>query len=167
MPAYDELAYYLSHMHPPERSFGFLLYDSARLLRRDFDRRARAIGLTRAQWSVISHLNRYAGVNQAALADLMEIQPITLVRLLDRLEEAGWIIRTADPKDRRSRVPQLTDKARPVIDRLQALAAETRELALTGIDGDKREQMLDALQIIRTNLSSREDESDSTGTDGR
>ncbi len=91
-------------MRPPERSFGFLLYDSARLLRRDFDRRARAIGLTRAQWSVLSHLVRYGGVNQAALADLMEIQPITLVRLLDRLEEAGWIVRQADPNDRRSRV---------------------------------------------------------------
>ena len=61
-------------MRPPDRSFGFLLYDSARLLRRDFDRRARAIGLTRAQWSVLSHLNRYEGVNQAALADLMEIE---------------------------------------------------------------------------------------------
>jgi DNA-binding MarR family transcriptional regulator len=97
----------------------------------------------------------------------MEIQPITLVRLLDRLEEAGWIIRTADPKDRRSRVPQLTDKARPVLERLQALAAETRELALTGIGGAERERLMDALQIIRTNLSSREDETDSTGTHGR
>lgn len=154
-------------MPPPERSFGFLLYDSARLLRRDFDRRARAIGLTRAQWSVLSHLHRYEGVNQAALADLMEIQPITLVRLLDRLEEAGWIIRAADPKDRRSRVPQLTDKARPVIDRLQALATQTRELALTGISDSSREQLLDALQRIRANLAAREDdETDHTGTDG-
>ena len=153
-------------MPPPERSFGFLLYDSARLLRRDFDRRARAIGLTRAQWSVLSHLNRYGGVNQAALADLMEIQPITLVRLLDRLEEAGWIVRTADPKDRRSRVPQLTDKARPVIERMQALAAQTRELALTGVDPADRERLLDALQRIRANLAAREDENDHTGTDG-
>ena len=153
-------------MPPPERSFGFLLYDSARLLRRDFDRRARAIGLTRAQWSVLSHLNRYEGVNQAALADLMEIQPITLVRLLDRLEEAGWIIRAADPKDRRSRVPLLTDKARPVIDRLQALATQTRELALTGVGDEDRERLLDALQRIRANLAAREDETDNTGTDG-
>ena len=153
-------------MRPPERSFGFLLYDSARLLRRDFDRRARAIGLTRAQWSVLSHLNRYQGVNQAALADLMEIQPITLVRLLDRLEEAGWIIRAADPKDRRSRVPQLTDKARPVLENLQALAAETRELALTGIGAGEREGVMDALQRIRANLSARDDETGSTGTDG-
>ena len=153
-------------MHPPERSFGFLLYDSARLLRRDFDRRARAIGLTRAQWSVLSHLHRYEGVNQAALADLMEIQPITLVRLLDRLEEAGWIVRRADPNDRRSRVPKLTDKARPVIERLQALAAQTRELALSGIADERREQLLDALQTIRGNLSSRDDEAGSTGTDG-
>ncbi|MSP49223.1 MAG: MarR family transcriptional regulator [Alphaproteobacteria bacterium] len=153
-------------MRPPERSFGFLLYDSARLLRRDFDRRARAIGLTRAQWSVLSHLNRYEGVNQVALADLMEIQPITLVRHLDRLEDAGWIIRAADPNDRRSRVPQLTDKARPVLERLQALAAETRELALIGIGDDERERLLDALQKIRANLSSREDAAGRTGTDG-
>jgi MarR family transcriptional regulator, transcriptional regulator for hemolysin len=153
-------------MQPPERSFGFLLYDSARLLRRDFDRRARAIGLTRAQWSVLSHLNRYQGVNQAALADLMELQPITLVRLLDRLEEAGWIVRTADPRDRRSRVPQLTEKARPVLDRLQALAAETRELALAGIGGEERERLLDVLQKIRSNLAAREEETGKTGTDG-
>jgi len=154
-------------MRPPDRSFGFLLYDSARLLRRDFDRRARAIGLTRAQWSVLSHLARYQGVNQAALADLMELQPITLVRLLDRLEEAGWIVRAADPKDRRSRVPQLTDKARPVLERMQALAAETRELALAGIDDGERERLLDQLQKIRANLAAREDENGSTGTDGR
>lgn len=153
-------------MRPPERSFGFLLYDSARLLRRDFDRRARAIGLTRAQWSVLSHLHRYEGVNQAALADLMEIQPITLVRLLDRLEEAGWIVRDADPNDRRSRVPRLTDKARPVIERLQALAAQTRELALAGIPDGQRERLLDDLQTIRSNLSSRDNETGSTGTDG-
>src|SRR5690348_13133430 len=88
-------------MQDPERSFGFLLYDAARLLRRDFDRRARRIGLTRAQWSVLANLVRNEGVNQAGLADIMEIQPITLVRLLDRLEEAGWIERRPDPTDRR------------------------------------------------------------------
>jgi len=156
-------------MPPPERSFGFLLYDSARLLRRDFDRRARRVGLTRAQWSVLSHLVRFEGVNQAALADIMEIQPITLVRLLDRLEEAGWIVRAADPGDRRSRMPQLTDKARPVIDQMTLLAAETRELALAGIPAAEREGLLDALTRVRANLAARDGETetatDATGTD--
>jgi MarR family transcriptional regulator for hemolysin len=152
-------------MPPPERSFGFLLYDSARLLRRDFDRRARRVGLTRAQWSVLSHLVRYEGVNQAALADIMEIQPITLVRLLDRLEEAGWIVRAADPGDRRSRMPQLTDKARPVIDQMTLLAAETRELALGGISATERDGLLDVLTRIRGNLAARDADVDTAEVD--
>lgn len=152
-------------MPHPERSFGFLLYDSARLLRRDFDRRARRVGLTRAQWSVLSHLVRYEGVNQAALADIMEIQPITLVRLLDRLEEAGWIVRAADPGDRRSRMPQLTDKARPVIDQMTLLAAETRELALGGISATERDGLLDVLTRIRGNLAARDADVDTAEVD--
>ncbi|MBI1773790.1 MAG: MarR family transcriptional regulator [Proteobacteria bacterium] len=153
-------------MQNPERSFGFLLYDAARLLRRDFDRRARQIGLTRAQWSVLANLARNEGINQAGLADIMEIQPITLVRLLDRLEEAGWVARRPDPADRRARVLSLTEKARPILEQMRALAAETRETALQGFSIETRERLIDALAQVRSNLSVREQTSagERTGT---
>ena len=139
----------------PERSFGFLLYDAARLLRRDFDRRARSLGLTRAQWSVLAHLKRNEGSKQAAVADTLELEPITLVRLLDRLEAAGWVERRADPTDRRARQLFLTEKARPVLDQLMALAAETRAVALAGFSEPEREILIDALIKVRANLANR------------
>ena len=117
----------------PDRSLGFLLYDAARLMRRDFDRRARSLGLTRAQWSVLAHLVRKEGSRQAAIADTLEIEPITLVRQLDRLEAAGWVERRPDPSDRRARLLYLTDKAHPVLDQLYALGAETRAIALADV----------------------------------
>jgi len=140
----------------PERSFGFLLYDAARLLRRDFDRRARSLGLTRAQWSVLAHLKRNEGSNQASVADTLELEPITLVRLLDRLEAAGWVERRPDPDDRRARQLFLKDKARPVLDQLMALAAETRAVALAGIDEQEQELLIEALIKVRANLTSRD-----------
>jgi len=140
----------------PERSFGFLLYDAARLLRRDFDRRARSLGLTRAQWSVLAHLKRNEGSKQAAVADTLELEPITLVRLLDRLEAAGWVERRPDPGDRRARQLYLTEKARPVLDQLMALASETRAVALAGFSEREREILIEALIKVRANLTSRD-----------
>jgi MarR family transcriptional regulator for hemolysin len=140
----------------PERSFGFLLYDAARLLRRDFDRRARSLGLTRAQWSVLAHLKRNEGSKQAAVADTLELEPITLVRLLDRLEAAGWVERRPDPGDRRARQLYLTEKARPVLDQLMALASETRAVALAGFSEPEREILIEALTKVRANLTSRD-----------
>jgi MarR family transcriptional regulator, transcriptional regulator for hemolysin len=140
----------------PERSFGFLLYDAARLLRRDFDRRARSLGLTRAQWSVLAHLMRNEGSNQAMVADTLELEPITLVRLLDRLEAAGWVERRPDPNDRRARQLFLTPKARPVLEQLMALAAETRALALAGFSEPEREILIEALIKVRANLTCRD-----------
>ncbi|MFZ5789107.1 MAG: MarR family winged helix-turn-helix transcriptional regulator [Pseudomonadota bacterium] len=146
----------LKTKYDPERSFGFLLYDAARLLRRDFDRRARSLGLTRAQWSVLAHLARNEGSNQAAVADTLEIEPITLVRLLDRLEAAGWVERRPDPADRRARLLFLTEKAHPVMEQLYALAMETREAALAGFSEAERDQIIDSLSKVRANLSTRE-----------
>lgn len=140
----------------PERSFGFLLYDAARLLRRDFDRRARSLGLTRAQWSVLAHLKRNEGSNQATVADTLELEPITLVRLLDRLEAAGWVERRPDPRDRRARQLFLTPKSRPVLEKLMALASETRAVALAGFSEPEREVLIEALIKVRANLTSRD-----------
>src|SRR3546814_17953597 len=112
-------------MYVPERSFGFLFHDCARLTRREFERRARAIGLTRAQWAAIAHLRRNEGCNQSTLADLLDVEPITLARLLDRMETAGWVRRQADPKDRRARPVFLTGKATPPLDRPARFAPDT------------------------------------------
>lgn len=136
-----------------DRNLGFLLHDVARLLRKRFDQRARTLGLTRAQWSVLAHLARNEGINQAALAETLEIEPITLVRLLDRLEAADWVERRPDPKDRRARLLYLKDKARPVLDKMRALGAETREEAMAGLSDADRRQLTETLLAIKANLS--------------
>src|SRR6185437_9269425 len=83
--------------YDPERSFGFLLHDIARLMRKRFDQRARSLNLSRAQWQLLVHLSRREGINQSGLAEILEIENITLGRLVDRMEEAGWVERRLDP----------------------------------------------------------------------
>jgi DNA-binding MarR family transcriptional regulator len=139
-------------MYDPERSFGFLVNDCARLLRRNFERRARAIGLTRAQWAAIAHLLRNEGCNQSTLADLLDVEPITLARLLDRMEAKGWIRRQPDLKDRRARLVFLTDKAKPLIDQLTTFAAESRAAALAGLSPEEQERLIDTMIRVRGNL---------------
>lgn len=135
-----------------DRNLGFVLHDVARLLRKRFDQRARSLELTRAQWSVLAHLARYEGLNQTALAEILELEPITLVRLLDRLEGAGWVERRPDPNDRRARLLYLAEKAHPVLEKLRVLGAATREEAMAGLSEETREQLIDTLLAIKTNL---------------
>jgi MarR family transcriptional regulator for hemolysin len=137
-------------------TFGFLLHDTARLLRRDFERRSKGTGLTRAQWAVLAYVARNEGSNQAALADMLEIEPITLVRLLDKLEAAGLVERRPDPADRRVRRLYLTEATGPLLEQLQDLASETRESALTGLSEPERQQLTDLLMKVRANLSGRD-----------
>jgi MarR family transcriptional regulator, transcriptional regulator for hemolysin len=138
-----------------DSSFGFLLHDIARLMRKRFDQRARGLGLTRAQWQVLAHLARHEGISQAGLADIIEIKPITLGRLIDRMAEAGWVERRAHHSDRRVRQLYLTGKAEPVFARMRALADETRAEALAGLSPDERERLTATLVGIRSNLSDR------------
>lgn len=140
----------------PERSLGFLLHDVSRLLRKRFDRRARTIGLTRAQWSVLAHLSRNEGINQAALADILEIEPITLVHQLDKLEAAGWIERRLDAADRRVRRLFITATGRKFLEKMQVLGAATRAEALAGIPAAEHDALIDSLIKIKANLSARE-----------
>ena len=141
----------------PERSLGFLLHDVSRLLRKRFDRRARTIGLTRAQWSVLAHLSRNEGINQAALADILEIEPITLVHQLDKLEAAGWIERRLDAADRRVRLLFITATGRKILEKMQELGAETRAEALAGIPAAEHEALIDRLYSrSKATLSERE-----------
>ena len=138
----------------PGRTLGFVLNDVARLMRKRFEQRARAaaLGLTRAQAAVLAHLARQEGINQAALAQLLELEPITLARLLDRLQAAGLIERRSDPKDRRAHLLYLTESAYPLLDRIFALAAEVREAALAGVAEADRGRLLDLLIEMKANL---------------
>jgi MarR family transcriptional regulator, transcriptional regulator for hemolysin len=138
----------------PSRTLGFVLNDVARLMRKRFEQRARAaaLGLTRAQAAVLAYLARQEGINQAALAQLLELEPITLARLLDRLQAAALIERRPDPKDRRAHLLYLTAVAYPLLDRIFALAAEVREDALAGVAEPDRGRLLDLLLEMKANL---------------
>ena len=151
--------------YDPERSIGFLLHDVSRLLRKRFDQRARTIGLSRAQWSVLAHLSRNEGINQSALADILEIEPITLVHQLDRLEAAGWIERRLDPNDRRVRLLYLKDLGRTILGKLQKLGIETKAEAVIGLSATEQDALIDALTKIKTNLSERESASQTGETE--
>ena len=137
-----------------ERNFGFILNDVARLLRTTFDRRAKSIGLTRSQWWVLTHLYRRDGLNQSELADILEIEKPTLGRLIDRLEDKGWLRREADPADRRSKRVYLTEEVKPAMRSLRRIAADFRSDALDGLSHKQREQFVDTLIDIKANLLS-------------
>jgi MarR family transcriptional regulator for hemolysin len=149
----------------PSNTLGALLIDCARLLRQRFDQRARALGLTRAQWNVLSHLYRNEGINQAGLADLMEVEPITVGRQLDRMEEAGWITRQPDPTDRRVRRIHMTPKAQDVLDHVRELASDIYAEALVGIAPDTRDHLMTSLAQLRANLSDRSGNSETCQTE--
>ncbi|MDQ0250608.1 MarR family winged helix-turn-helix transcriptional regulator [Sphingomonas sp. Sphisp140] len=134
-------------------SLGFLLSDTARLLRRRFDERARSSGASVAQWRALKILSRHPGMNQGQLADQLEVEPITACRMVDRLEEAGFVERRRDPADRRAWRIHVTDKASPVLDELQVLAEVMIEDMLRGLTTEQREQLTGSLQTVRDNLS--------------
>lgn len=136
-------------------SLGFLLADVSRLMRRSFDERARSIGVTRPQWRVLTALSRNEGSNQGNLADLLEVEPITLCRMVDRLAEAGLVERRADPADRRVWRLYLTNKARPLLDSLRTLAEGLFDDALTGLTPADQAKLDEMLEVIRSNLSRR------------
>ena len=134
------------------RNFGFLLNDVARLMRTAYDRRIRKLGLTRAQWWVLTHLYRSDGASQTALAEILEIEKATLGRLLDRLQAKGWVRRDHDARDRRVWRVHLTDEVEPALRTMRAIAAELRRDALTGISAAERERFVDILLAIKENL---------------
>jgi DNA-binding MarR family transcriptional regulator len=139
-----------------DRSFGFLVHDVARLFGRQFNQRALLVlGLTRAQCKVLGYLARNEGINQAGLADLLEIKPMTLVRQIDRMEEDGWIERRPDPGDRRARRLVLTEKARPILARIFSLSIEIRTEAFAGLSEAEGRRLVDLLWRVHGNLSRR------------
>jgi MarR family transcriptional regulator, transcriptional regulator for hemolysin len=135
-----------------KREFAFLLHDTARLLRTRADQRVRVLGMTRAQWAVLSRLERSQGLKQAELAEALDLQPITLTRLVDRLCASGLVERRADPLDRRAKRLFLTPAARPVMERLAQLGEAMMTDALQGIDEAALAQMLGHLTQVMDNL---------------
>jgi len=133
-------------------SLGFLISDVSRLMRRRFDERAREVGATRAQWRTLTTLSRHEGLNQGALADLLEVEPITLCRMIDRLEESGLVERRRDPADRRAWQLFLTDKSKPILDDLRRMADILYVQLLTGLDDAERRALGTSLDRIRSNL---------------
>ncbi len=135
------------------RSFGFVLYETARLLAKRFDQRAKCLGLSRAQCQLLAYLVYHEGINQTGLADLLEIEPISLARLIDRMEQAGWVERRPDPKDRRAWQLFIAAKAKPVFDEMVEIGQDVRAEALRGLSGAERDQILELLLRVRHNLS--------------
>lgn len=137
-------------------SVGFQINHIARLLRREFDARARRIGATRAQWHTLTVLARNEGCNQGTLADIMEVEPITIARMIDRLEEASLVERRRDPADRRAWRIHLAKGAQPLLEQLRIVGHGVTQDALAGIDDSDRDALDRILTRIRTNLSNDE-----------
>jgi len=134
------------------REFSFTINDVARMLRTYADYKAAQFGTTRAQWVVLARLDRFEGLKQSELAEMLDLQPITLTRLLDRLCQSGMIERRPDPTDRRAKRLFLTPAARPVLDRLNALGEDMMTIALAGVEPETIEGMVARLAIVKENL---------------
>jgi DNA-binding MarR family transcriptional regulator len=131
----------------------FEIGETAHALRKAFDRRAVGFGVTRAQWKVLFKLTRYPGLRQIELADMLDIEPITLSRIIDRLEEGGLVERAPDPADRRAWRLHVTAKAQPLVEKLMVLADEMVADAFGGIDPAHIEITREVLARVRENAT--------------
>jgi MarR family transcriptional regulator, transcriptional regulator for hemolysin len=134
-------------------TLGFLLHDVARLLKKRFEQHARGSGLTRSQWQVLAYLARNEGISQSALAELLEVEPITLARIADKLEALGLVERRPHPSDRRVWLLHLTRAAHPKLEQVRKLGDITRSEALAGISEADRIHLLKTLQVVKANLT--------------
>ena len=140
----------------PTPSLGFLLSDAARLLRRRFEQESRDIPMTSAQLQIIARLTRNEGIGQAALAGLLDIEPMTLSRHVDRMAAAGLVERRQDPNDRRARQLFSTEKSRALLSPMRARAEEVYEQVQAGLSQAERAALHAALAVIIANLSAAE-----------
>ena len=136
------------------RTLEQLLYSIARLLRRRFDARARGLRVSRAQYQALLQLNEHEGLNQTGLAQLLDVKPITLVRLIDRLQSRGLIERRVNTSDRRAWLLGLTPAARRKVAQVRELEDATCSEALAGLTPSEIEQVALTLQVVRSNLLS-------------
>ncbi len=139
-------------MKPEHASIGLLLIDTGRLLRKRFEQNVRGTGLTRAQWQVLKEVYVQEGLTQGALAELLEVEPITVGRLVDRLEQAGLIERRPHPTDRRAWSLYLLPAALPLLETLKGIAAETRAELLEGMSDAEIDEAMRLLARMKDNL---------------
>ena len=137
---------------PVNREIAFAIMEVARMLKTYSDQRARCLGISRAQWVVLIRLDRTEGLKQSELAEILELQPISLTRVLDRLAENGLIERRADPHDRRVNRLYLTPAAKPLIGKLVDLGLEMMNTVLDGLDEEDTTRLLRDLGVMKDNL---------------
>ena len=147
-----------------DSTFAYLMQDVTRQMRTVFDRRATRFALTRAQWRALKTIRRNEGLSQTELADFLDMQPIPVGRVVDRLEKTGYIERRADPGDRRRWRLHLTAKAHAVVDEMEVIAAGLRNEALQGIDTADFDTLLRVLGQIKNNLVAMSAAEDTRGT---
>lgn len=138
---------------PPAKQLAFLINDVARLLRRAFDEAAQGRALTRAQWQVLAFLAHNEGSNQAAVAEALDVEPITLSRHVDRLEALGYVRRLPDPTDRRARLLHLTPAVEPCLAEMRAIGHVVTTSALEGVDEHETERLIAVLSLMRANMA--------------
>lgn len=136
----------------PHRDLAFLINDVGRMLRTYADQEARRYEMTRAQWALLKRVESNEGLKQSELADMLDLQPITITRLVDRLCENGLIERRADPNDRRAKRLFLTPAAQPLMDRLDTLGHDLMNAILEGLEPDKTDAALTYLGAMKNNL---------------
>lgn len=132
----------------------FVISDVARLYRRRFDERTRSFGITGPQMRAVIAIMRFPGINQGALADRLDVEPITTCRMVDRLEQAGLVERRRDPQDRRAWQLFLTDAAEPIAEKLQAIGQTVLNESLEAVTADDQKSIMTILGSIRDNLMS-------------
>ncbi|MGY4574559.1 MarR family transcriptional regulator [Bradyrhizobium pachyrhizi] len=135
-----------------DTDFLFTLGEVFRLIRVYADKEAARYGITRAQWAVLSKVERQEGLKQTELAELLEVQPITLTRLIDKLCDNGWIERRSDENDRRVNRLYLKKAARPLLGKLAGLRSELTATALEGISPADAYRLLTQLESIKENV---------------
>ena len=129
------------------------IIETARIMRRDFDRRAAVLGATRAQWRVLAKLSRCDGQRQIELAEALDVEPISLCRMVDRLEEAGFVERRRDEEDRRAWRIHLTAKAAPVISEIEKQLDVFQADMLAGLADEDRATASRVLALVRDNIN--------------
>ena len=132
--------------------FAVLVSDVSRMLRTELDRRARGQGLTRSQWLALSRLARFPGVSLSELAEMLEMEKAPAGRLIDRLEEGGWVTREGDEKDRRIKRLYPTAAAQTIYKKMRRITRETMDDALAGLSREQHDQACEVLSVIKDQL---------------
>lgn len=135
-----------------ERSFGFLVHDVARLMRKAYDKKVKSLGLTRSQWWLLAFVFRQQGLTQSDLADVLDIGKVALSELLNRVEAKGWIERRPDARDKRVKRVYLTGDVEPILEAMQERARELQKGILSELPPERLDAMIDDLQRIKASL---------------